>query len=91
MSCHLARYQADERIKTGIFKFNPEVERIQSEELSRCKVERNNNAISSSLKAVYNAPLSGESLMPYFLDAVKSYATIGEICGVLCEVFGEYD
>jgi len=36
-------------------------------------------------------PQGDENLIPYFLDAVKAYATIGEICDVLREVFGEYD
>jgi len=43
------------------------------------------------LQGVRRAAQGDENLIPYFLDAVKAYATIGEICDVLREVFGEYD
>lgn len=45
---------------------------------------------STSLKALKEAAKGEANLMPYLIDAVKTYATLGEICGVLREVFREY-
>ena len=42
------------------------------------------------LEALREAAQGTENLMPYILDAVRAYATLGEICGVFREVFGEY-
>lgn len=42
------------------------------------------------LKNIKNTASSGENLMPYILEAVKAYATVGEISNALREVFGEY-
>ena len=42
------------------------------------------------MAALRRAAEGTENLMPYLIDAVKAYATLGEICGLLKEVFGEY-
>ena len=47
-------------------------------------------SVDASLKALKEAAKGEANLMPYLIDAVKTYATLGEICGVLREVFGEY-
>jgi methylmalonyl-CoA mutase N-terminal domain/subunit len=85
------KYQIDEQIDSEIFRFNPEVERLQKEKLTRLRQERDSEAVASALDAVRRAAQGNENLVPRFLDAVKAYATIGEICDVLREVFGEYD
>ena len=51
------------------------------------KAHRDQHAVDASLKEAANGEAN---LMPYLIDAVKTYATLGEICGVLREVFGEY-
>jgi len=87
------KYEIEEDLETDtdIFSFNPEVERVQKAKLSRLMDERDSDAVASTLRAVREAASGNENLMPRFLDAVKAYATIGEICDVLREVFGEYD
>jgi methylmalonyl-CoA mutase N-terminal domain/subunit len=87
------KYEIEEDLETDtdIFSFNPEVERVQKAKLSRLMDERDSDAVASTLRAVRDAASGNENLMPRFLDAVKAYATIGEICDVLREVFGEYD
>jgi methylmalonyl-CoA mutase N-terminal domain/subunit len=87
------KYEIEEDLETDtdIFSFNPEVERVQKAKLSRLMDERDSDAVASTLRAVREAAFGNENLMPRFLDAVKAYATIGEICDVLREVFGEYD
>jgi methylmalonyl-CoA mutase N-terminal domain/subunit len=47
-------------------------------------------AVEEQLSALREAAQGTENLMPYILDAVRTYCTLGEICGVLREVFGEY-
>ena len=54
------------------------------------KAHRDQHAVDASLKALKEAANGEANLMPYLIDAVKTYATLGEICGVLREVFGEY-
>ncbi len=59
--------------------------------LRRVKAERSQSAVDASLKAVHQAAKKeDENLIPYLMDAVKAYATIGEICDVLRGVFGVY-
>jgi len=73
-----------------ILRVDPEVEKVQLASLGRIKKERNNLKVQETLKQIEKIANSGENLMPAILDAVKAYATLGEICGVLREVFGEY-
>ncbi|HEU4758689.1 MAG TPA: methylmalonyl-CoA mutase family protein, partial [Dehalococcoidia bacterium] len=48
-------------------------------------------AVDASLKAIGQAARTeDENLIPYFVDAVKTYATVGEMCDVLRDVFGVY-
>lgn len=58
--------------------------------LEKMKAARNNEAVKAALEKLREAAKGTENLMPYLIDAVKTYATLGEICGVLREEFGEY-
>lgn len=58
--------------------------------LEKMKAARDNDAVKAALKKLREAAKGTENLMPYLIDAVKTYATLGEICGVLREEFGEY-
>ncbi len=58
--------------------------------LNKMKAGRDNAAVQTSLAKLREAAKGTENLMPYLIDAVKTYATLGEICGVLREEFGEY-
>ena len=58
--------------------------------LNKMKAWRDNAAVQASLAKLREAAKGTENLMPYLIDAVKTYATLGEICGVLREEFGEY-
>ena len=66
-------------------------EERQLDNLAKVKRERNNNEVQACLKRLKEAAQDDSAnLMPSILDAVKAYASIGEICGALREVFGEY-
>lgn len=58
--------------------------------LEKMKAARDNEAFKAALEKLREAAKGTENLMPYLIDAVKTYATLGEICGVLREEFGEY-
>lgn len=58
--------------------------------LEKMKAARDNEAVKAALEKMREAAKGTENLMPYLIDAVKTYATLGEICGVLREEFGEY-
>jgi methylmalonyl-CoA mutase N-terminal domain/subunit len=85
------KYQIDKEVDTDIFIFDSRVEQLQKEKLARLMDERDNDTVASALSAIRKAAVGNENLLPRFLDAVKSYATIGEICDVLRSVFGEYE
>ena len=80
----------DDKIPLGRFKIPPETERRQIEALRKLRKERNSKRVKETLKRVRSAAESEGNLVPPILEAVKEYATIGEICDQLREVFGEY-
>jgi len=89
------RYQTPEETRpVGIFRPDPETYRLQQERLLKLRRERDNNAVQAALahlQAVAQAPAGPDTnLMPSILEAVRAYATLGEICGVLRRVWGEY-
>jgi methylmalonyl-CoA mutase, N-terminal domain len=63
---------------------------VQTEKLQSLKARRDNPAVIQCLQAIRTAATSGQNLMPFVLDAVEQYCTLGEIADVLREVFGEY-
>lgn len=67
-----------------------ETERRQIERLKRLKEERDNQTVSEVLDRVRNVARGDENVMPVLIEAVKAYATVGEISDALREVFGEY-
>ncbi len=83
-------YAAKEPIAIPILKMDKEGEKRQLERLSRLRRERDNELVSVKLEALRQAAGSDENLMPYLLEAVNAYATLGEVCNVLRKVFGEY-
>jgi len=83
-------YVSQEPLTIPILEMEPEGERRQLERLARVRRERDNVAVEERLSALREAAQGTENLMPYIVDAVRAYCTLGEICGVLREVFGEY-
>jgi methylmalonyl-CoA mutase N-terminal domain/subunit len=73
-----------------IFRLDEETERRQIERLHALKKERDAPKLAETLDAVREAAIDGSNLVPPILEAVKAYATQGEICDVLREVFGTY-
>jgi methylmalonyl-CoA mutase N-terminal domain/subunit len=63
----------------------------QLQKLEQLRRTRNNDAVGRALDRLKAAARSSENLMPPLLDAVRAYATLGEMCDVLREVWGEYE
>ena len=63
----------------------------QAERLSKLRAERSSSEVERRLNALRKASEGSENLMPYIYDAVKSYATLGEICEAMRTVFGAYE
>ncbi len=85
------KFQIEEEDKKEILKVDKTVELSQKEKLVKLREERNNEEVEKALNILKEKAGTDENLMPYILDAVKTYATLGEICDVLREVFGEYE
>ncbi|MBF8278849.1 MAG: methylmalonyl-CoA mutase [candidate division NC10 bacterium] len=73
-----------------LYRTDPEAENAQVRGLQALRRERDSRSVSAALARLRDAALGEENLLPPILQAVKAYATVGEICGVLREVFGEY-
>src|SRR2546427_4666905 len=73
-----------------IFRVNPEAERAQIERLARVRKERDQALVDAALSRLEEVSREGENLMYPISEAVKTYASVGEICGVMREVFGDY-
>jgi methylmalonyl-CoA mutase N-terminal domain/subunit len=80
-----------EKLSIPILEMDPEGEIRQFNRLKKLREERDHNKWESSLDKLRTAAEGTENLMPYILDAAKANATLGEICDVMREVFGEYE
>ncbi|MBI4772623.1 MAG: methylmalonyl-CoA mutase family protein [Deltaproteobacteria bacterium] len=83
-------YQTDSEKPSNLLRVDPEVRNRQIAKLTKLKKERDSNASATALKNLEETARGNENLMVPILDAVKAYATLGEICDVLRGVFGEY-
>ncbi len=86
----LNQFQVEEEPLRNILRIKPEVERYQKEKLARVKRERNTPKVKERLAELKRTAQGTENLVPPILEAVKAYATLGEISDTLREVFGEY-
>ena len=84
------KFRIENEPKPELQKINPELERIQSEHLAELRKTRDNALVDAKLAALRAAAKGTDNLMPFIVDAVKAYATLGEICNVMRDVFGEY-
>jgi len=84
------RYKLDEEISIPILKMDEKGEERQSHRLKKLRKERDNGKVQKNLSRLRKAAEGEENLMPFILECIHSYATLGETCDVLREVFGEY-
>jgi methylmalonyl-CoA mutase N-terminal domain/subunit len=84
------RYQTEGEEPKLIFRVDPSLAEAQCERLRRLRAERDEAAVRRALAELRAAAAGSDNLMPPILAAVKAYATLGEICGTLRDVFGDY-
>ncbi len=84
------KFQVDEKPIEGLLKVDPKVEQLQRDKITKTKETRDESTVKEKLEALKKAAEGNDNTMPFILEAVKAYATLGEICDVLREVFGEY-
>ncbi|NWF49594.1 MAG: methylmalonyl-CoA mutase family protein [Ignavibacteriaceae bacterium] len=80
-----------EQIEIPILVVSPEVEKIQRKRIAELRQSRNQKAVQESLKEIQTAAIDGANLMPVLIKAAHNYVTLGEMIGVLKEVFGVYE
>jgi len=84
------KFVTDAKVPIKILKVVPEAEKRQIERLRKVRAERNGKKVKDALEKLRKAAEGKENLMPYLFEAVKAYATNGEISDTLRAVFGEY-
>jgi len=84
------KFRAESNIPFGAFRIDPNAEARQVERLNQVKKERNQGTVRETLEHVREVAKGEGNIVPPVLEAVRAYATIGEICDVLRELFGEY-
>lgn len=85
------KYQLEgERIEIPLLKIDERVEAEQRERLAQLRARRDNAAVERALRSLRAACAGRDNVMYPILDAVRAYATLGEICGAMKDVFGGY-
>ena len=86
------KFQIEEAAPKNLLRVDASVGEKQKAKLADMKAKRDNAAVKAALTGLEKAcEDENENLMPHILKAVKTYATLGEICGVMRKVFGEYE
>jgi methylmalonyl-CoA mutase N-terminal domain/subunit len=83
-------YVLDEHLRIELLEMDPEGERRQLTRLRETREKRDNKKAEEVMDTLRSKADTDENLMPYILDCVKAYCTLGEISGLFREVFGEY-
>jgi methylmalonyl-CoA mutase N-terminal domain/subunit len=84
------KYQVDEKEEMDIEEVAEEEEQKQVESVEAVRERRDPEAVDEALASLRDAAQGDANLLPHIVDAVKAYATVGEICNVMRDEFGEY-
>ena len=90
VNCHVGDGTAAADQHVELYAFDPEVAETQLAKLARVRRERDDAAAQAALGRLTDAARGTANLMPPILEAVKAYATLGEICRAMKAVFGEH-
>ncbi|MFC7060558.1 acyl-CoA mutase large subunit family protein [Halobacillus seohaensis] len=86
----LNEYKLEEEINPDLLRVDEQLEAGQIERTQQIRSARNQKNVDKCLQGLKQAAMSNENVMPYIVEAVKAYATVGEIANVLRNEFGEY-
>jgi methylmalonyl-CoA mutase N-terminal domain/subunit len=84
------RYVGTEQSRPEILKVGEEMERAQLDRLRQVREQRDEQHVTRALDTLRKAADTDDNLMPLMLDAVRGYASVGEVCQALVPVFGTY-
>ncbi|MBW2554188.1 MAG: methylmalonyl-CoA mutase family protein [Deltaproteobacteria bacterium] len=84
------QFTSEESSPSNLLRVNPEVEKLQKQKIDKIKHERDSSLVEKSLQNLKKAAEGTDNLITPVLEAVKAYATLGEIADILRDVFGEY-
>ncbi|HDQ34689.1 MAG TPA: methylmalonyl-CoA mutase, partial [Chloroflexi bacterium] len=83
--------EEEEKVALEQLKVDPAIEAQQREHLAQIRAERDAARAATALTAIERAAKEATApMMPLFVEAVKADCTLGEICGVLRQIWGEY-
>lgn len=85
------KFREEQAPEPATFLVPEDTEQRQIEAISRVKRSRSEQRVHAALRAIEEAAQTDDNLMPAILEAVRAYATMGEICQRLEHVFGEYE
>jgi methylmalonyl-CoA mutase N-terminal domain/subunit len=83
-------FGVEEKLELESLKVDPSIESDQKARLSALRQKRDSEKVNELLSRIESEARGSENLMPIFVEAVENYVTLGEICGVLRKVWGEY-
>jgi methylmalonyl-CoA mutase N-terminal domain/subunit len=84
------KYRDDDEPNPEYFKVDPTLAAQQQQKLERLRADRDSTAAETALERLRTAAAGDENMMPAIIGAVHAYCTLGEICGAMRGVFGEY-
>jgi methylmalonyl-CoA mutase, N-terminal domain len=84
------KYRDDDEPNPEYFKVDPTLAAQQQQKLERLRTQRDSTAAEAALERLRTAAAGDENMMPPIIAAVHAYCTLGEICGAMRGVFGEY-
>jgi methylmalonyl-CoA mutase, N-terminal domain len=84
------QYLTDDEMQADLMRVDPTVAKKRQDQLAALRARRDNAAVEESLRKIRAAAHTEENMMPLLIEAVEGYTTVGEICGVLREEWGEY-
>jgi methylmalonyl-CoA mutase N-terminal domain/subunit len=84
-------FVTEEKPNINILVIDENVARHQREKLEQLKKQRDNSRVQATLESLGSAAVTDANLMPYILECVRAYATLGEMCDVMRRVFGTYE
>jgi methylmalonyl-CoA mutase N-terminal domain/subunit len=86
----LNKFQIKEESPKNLLRIDRRIQNEQVKRIQNLKSKRDNDAVKGYLAELKEACKRDDNLMPYIVSAVRAYATLGEICNVMRDVFGEY-
>jgi methylmalonyl-CoA mutase N-terminal domain/subunit len=84
------KFVHEEEKQSALFKVGDEIRQLQIDKLKKLRLWRNQAAVDDALKKIELAASSDDNVMPYVINAVEQYATLGEIADLLRKIYGEY-